>query len=149
MRGRIVILIDDGVATGASLHAALAVLRRAQPARIMVAVPVATSEACAVLCAEVDEILCAWTPEPFHAVGHWYEDLRRPATAKSATCSKGPRPRKMASPLRGAGAPGPPEAIGSDGSSKPVGRKVPPATPPFGAHGGEGVSSPPASSPRR
>ena len=73
--GRIVILIDDGVATGASIRAALAVLRRARPARIVVAVPVAAPEACAALRAEVDEVICAWTPEPFHAVGHWYEDF--------------------------------------------------------------------------
>ena len=75
MRGRIVILIDDGVATGASLRAALAVLRRARPARIVVAVPVAAPEACAAFRAEVDEVICAWTPEPFHTVGHWYEDF--------------------------------------------------------------------------
>ena len=75
VRGRIVILIDDGVATGASLRAALVVLRRARPARIVVAVPVAAPEACAALRAEVDEVVCAWTPEPFHAVGHWYEDF--------------------------------------------------------------------------
>jgi len=75
VRGRIVILIDDGVATGASLRAALVVLRRARPARIVVAVPVAAPEACAALRAEVDEVICAWTPEPFHAVGHWYEDF--------------------------------------------------------------------------
>jgi predicted phosphoribosyltransferase len=75
VRGRIVILIDDGAATGASLHAALAVLRRARPARIVVAVPVAAPEVCAALRAEVDEVICAWTPEPFHTVGHWYEDF--------------------------------------------------------------------------
>ena len=75
VRGRIVLLIDDGVATGASIRAALAVLRRARPARIVVAVPVAAPEAYAALRAEVDEVICAWTPEPFHAVGHWYEDF--------------------------------------------------------------------------
>jgi predicted phosphoribosyltransferase len=75
VRGRIVILIDDGVATGASIRAALVVLRRARPARIVVAVPMAAPEACAALRAEVDEVICAWTPEPFHTVGHWYEDF--------------------------------------------------------------------------
>ena len=75
VRGRIVILIDDGVATGASIRAALAVLRRARPARIVVAVPVAAPEACAALRAEVDEVICAWAPEPFHTVGHGYEDF--------------------------------------------------------------------------
>ena len=79
VRGRIVLLIDDGMATGASIRAALAVLRRARPARIVVAVPVAAAEACAALRAEVDEVICAWTPEPFHAVGHWYEDFAPPS----------------------------------------------------------------------
>jgi predicted phosphoribosyltransferase len=82
VRGRIVILIDDGVATGASLRAALAVLRRARPARIVVAVPVAAPEACAALRAEVDEVICAWTPEPFHAVGYWYADFAPPSDAE-------------------------------------------------------------------
>ena len=103
VRGRIVILIDDGVATGASIRAALAVLRRARPARIVVAVPVAAPEACAALRAEVDEVICAWTPEPFHAVGHWYEDfappsdgevrdlLGRSARSKSAVADPGRR----------------------------------------------------------
>ena len=68
-------LIDDGVATGASIRAALAVLRRTRPARIVVAVPVAAPAACAALRAEVDEVICAWTPEPFHKVDHWYEDF--------------------------------------------------------------------------
>jgi predicted phosphoribosyltransferase len=75
VHGRIVILIDDGVATGASMRAALAVLRRARPARIIVAVPVAAPEACAAFRAEVDEVICAWMPEPFYAVGHWYQDF--------------------------------------------------------------------------
>jgi predicted phosphoribosyltransferase len=75
VRGRIVILIDDGVATGASIRAALAVLRHARPARIVVAVPVAAPEAGAALRAEVDEVICAWMPEPFHTVGHWYADF--------------------------------------------------------------------------
>ena len=81
VRGRIVILIDDGVATGASLHAALVVLRRARPARIVVAVPVAAPEACAALRAEVDEVICARTPDLFHAVGHWYADFAPPSDA--------------------------------------------------------------------
>jgi predicted phosphoribosyltransferase len=79
VRGRTVILIDDGMATGASLRAALAVLRRSRPARIVVAVPVAAPEARAALRVDVDEVVCAWTPEPFHAVGHWYVDFAPPS----------------------------------------------------------------------
>ena len=75
MRGKIVILVDDGVATGACMRAALAVLRQARPARIVVAVPVASAETCDELRDEVDEVICSWTPEPFFAVGHWYEDF--------------------------------------------------------------------------
>ena len=70
VRGKIVILVDDGVATGACMRAALAVLRQARPARIVVAVPVASAETCDELRNEVDEVICSWTPEPFFAVGH-------------------------------------------------------------------------------
>jgi putative phosphoribosyl transferase len=75
VRGRTVILIDDGLATGSSMRAAVAALRRLEPARIVVAVPVAASATCQELQAEVDEVVCARTPEPFYAVGLWYEDF--------------------------------------------------------------------------
>jgi putative phosphoribosyl transferase len=74
-RGRTVILVDDGLATGATMQAAIAALRRQQPARIVVAVPTASPETCDALRAMVDEVVCAITPEPFHAVGRWYEDF--------------------------------------------------------------------------
>jgi putative phosphoribosyl transferase len=74
-RGKTVILIDDGLATGASMRAAVAALRQARPARIVVAVPVAARDTCAELSDEVDEVVCAWTPEPFFAVGEWYDDF--------------------------------------------------------------------------
>jgi erythromycin esterase-like protein len=75
VRGRTVILIDDGLATGATMRAAVSALRQLQPARIIVAVPTASAETCDELKAEVDEIVCAITPVPFHAVGYWYEDF--------------------------------------------------------------------------
>src|SRR6202171_6330689 len=75
VRGRTVILVDDGLATGATMHAAIAALRQLQPAHIAVAVPTASPETCEELKAEVDEVVCAITPEPFHAVGYWYEDF--------------------------------------------------------------------------
>jgi predicted phosphoribosyltransferase len=75
VRGRTVILVDDGLATGATMHAAIAALRQQEPARIVVAVPTAAPETCNVLRAEVDDVVCAITPEPFHAVGLWYEDF--------------------------------------------------------------------------
>jgi predicted phosphoribosyltransferase len=75
VRGRTVILIDDGLATGATMLAAVKALRQLQPARIVVAVPTASPDICEMLRAEVDEVICAITPEPFHAVGLWYEDF--------------------------------------------------------------------------
>ncbi len=74
-RDRTVILIDDGLATGASMRAAVAGLRAQHPARIVVAVPAAATETCDAFQTEVDEIVCAVTPEPFYGVGHWYEDF--------------------------------------------------------------------------
>jgi predicted phosphoribosyltransferase len=75
VRGKTVILIDDGLATGASMRAAIAALRQQHPARLVVAVPIAAPTTCAELRDEVDEIVCARTPEPFHAVGLWYDDF--------------------------------------------------------------------------
>lgn len=75
VRGRTVILIDDGLATGSTMRAAVAALRLQQPARIVVAVPVAAPSTCDELRTEVDQIVCAMTPEPFHGVGQWYEDF--------------------------------------------------------------------------
>src|SRR4051812_45679611 len=75
VRGRVVILIDDGLATGSSMRAAVAALRRLGPARVVVAVPIGAPETCALLQDEADEVLCGRTPEPFYAVGRWYDDF--------------------------------------------------------------------------
>jgi predicted phosphoribosyltransferase len=75
VRGRVVILIDDGLATGSTMRAAVAALRRLGPARVVVAVPVGAPETCAELRREADEVVCARTPEPFYAVGRWYVDF--------------------------------------------------------------------------
>jgi predicted phosphoribosyltransferase len=75
VRGRIVILVDDGLATGSTMRAAVAALRQQGPSRIVVAVPVAAPPTCEALRAEADEVVCAVTPEPFWAVGLWYEDF--------------------------------------------------------------------------
>jgi erythromycin esterase-like protein/predicted phosphoribosyltransferase len=75
VRGRIVILVDDGLATGATMHASIQALRPLKPARIVVAVPTASPEACEEMKAEADEVVCAVTPEPFDAVGCWYQDF--------------------------------------------------------------------------
>ena len=75
VRGRTVILVDDGLATGSTMKAAAAALRKQDPARIVVAVPVAAEATCRSLRAEVDEVVCGTTPEPFRAVGLWYRDF--------------------------------------------------------------------------
>jgi len=75
VRGRTVILVDDGLATGSTMRAALAALRQQGPARLVVAVPVGAAETCADFRAEADEVVCARTPEPFYAVGLWYNDF--------------------------------------------------------------------------
>ncbi len=74
-RGRTIILVDDGLATGSTMRAAVAALRLQQPERIIVAVPVAAPSTCEEFKAEVDEIVCVLTPEPFQAVGLWYENF--------------------------------------------------------------------------
>jgi predicted phosphoribosyltransferase len=75
IRGRVVILIDDGLATGATMRAAVAALRKQHPAAVVVAVPVASPQVCEEFQPLVDDIVCAHTPEPFHAVGLWYRDF--------------------------------------------------------------------------
>ena len=73
--GKTVILVDDGLATGSTMRAAVAALRQQGPARIVVAVPVAAPSTCQELRREVDEIVCFATPEPFMAVGRFYDDF--------------------------------------------------------------------------
>jgi predicted phosphoribosyltransferase len=75
VKGRTVILIDDGLATGSTMRAAAAALRKLGPARIVVAVPVSAPETCDEFREEVDEVVCAATPEPFRGVGLWYKDF--------------------------------------------------------------------------
>jgi len=75
LEGKTAILVDDGLATGATMRAAALAVRKHNPARVIVAVPVAAAETCDEFRADVDEIVCALTPSPFHAVGLWYEDF--------------------------------------------------------------------------
>jgi putative phosphoribosyl transferase len=75
VRGKTVIVVDDGLATGSSMRAAVEALRRKGAARIIAAVPVASPTTCAEFESEVDEVICAVTPEPFWAVGQWYKDF--------------------------------------------------------------------------
>src|SRR3712207_4070860 len=75
VRDRVVILVDDGLATGSSMRAAVAAVRRQQPGRVVVAVPVGAPDTCLGLRREVDEVVCARTPDPFWSVGQWYQDF--------------------------------------------------------------------------
>ena len=75
LSGKTVILIDDGLATGSTMRAAVAALRQEGPSRVVAAVPVAAPATCNALRDIADEIVCAMTPEPFRAVGYWYHDF--------------------------------------------------------------------------
>ncbi len=82
LAGKTVVLVDDGLATGATMWAAVVALRQLNPAHIVVAVPAAAPETCAAFAPEVDEIVCAITPEPFGGVGRWYEDFGQTSDAE-------------------------------------------------------------------
>ena len=75
IRDRTVVLVDDGLATGSTMRAAALAIRAQEPAHLVVAVPVAPAETCAALKREADEVICLISPEPFFAVGNWYEDF--------------------------------------------------------------------------
>jgi erythromycin esterase-like protein/predicted phosphoribosyltransferase len=79
VRGRTMILVDDGLATGATMSAAIEALRQQNPARIVVAVPTASPDTCEEMKKKADDVICAVTPEPFHAVGRWYQDFSQTA----------------------------------------------------------------------
>jgi predicted phosphoribosyltransferase len=80
--GRTVILVDDGLATGASMHAAVSALRKEHPKRIVVAVPIGAPETCNAMRVAADDVVCAATPEPFLAIGLWYDDFSQTTDAE-------------------------------------------------------------------
>jgi putative phosphoribosyl transferase len=75
LRGRTVIVVDDGLATGSTMRAAVQAIRQQHPAHLVVAVPVGAPQTCRALSAEADEVVCAAMPDPFQAVGLWYRDF--------------------------------------------------------------------------
>lgn len=81
---RTIILIDDGIATGSTLRAAIATLQSQEPKAIVVAVPVAPLSTCNLLQGDVAEVICLATPEPFYAIGQWYDDFSQ--TADEEVC---------------------------------------------------------------
>jgi predicted phosphoribosyltransferase len=82
VRGRVVLLIDDGLATGSTMKAAVQAVRARAPARIVVAVPVGAPQSCAELAGIADEVVCARQPERFAAVGQWYADFEQTSDAE-------------------------------------------------------------------
>lgn len=75
LRGRTVIVVDDGLATGATMHAALLAIRQQEPAHLVMAVPVGAADSCQALQGVADEVVCVAMPEPFRAVGLWYRQF--------------------------------------------------------------------------
>jgi putative phosphoribosyl transferase len=75
VRGRTVILVDDGLATGSTMRAAIAAVRQQRPKKVVVAVPVAARSTCADLQEEADEMVCLYAPLQFYAVGQWYQNF--------------------------------------------------------------------------
>ncbi|HEY6892861.1 MAG TPA: phosphoribosyltransferase [Rhodanobacteraceae bacterium] len=82
VEARIVIIVDDGLATGSTMLAAARAVKRRSPKEVVIAVPVAAAETCRILRAEVDDVVCAFTPEPFRAVGLWYDDFTQVSDAE-------------------------------------------------------------------
>jgi len=82
LRGRVVLLIDDGLATGATMLVAARYVRALKPAKVIVGAPVGSAQACALLRKEVDELVCLATPPSFMAVGEWFRDFRQVSDAE-------------------------------------------------------------------
>jgi predicted phosphoribosyltransferase len=98
VRGKTVILIDDGVATGSTMRAAIQALKAQKPAKLIVGVPTAATSTCHELRAEVDGFVALITPEPFYGVGQWYEDFGQTSDAEVTELLK--RARTEAAPAR-------------------------------------------------
>ena len=80
--GRMVILVDDGIATGATMHAAVAAIKQRKPSRIIIAVPTAAPSTCDEFALEVDELVCIIRPEPFISVSYWYKQFSQTSDAE-------------------------------------------------------------------
>jgi predicted phosphoribosyltransferase len=82
LAGKVVVLVDDGLATGSTMKAAVQAVRKLRPSRVVVAVPVGSAEACAALKEVADEVICARIPRAFSAVGEWYLDFSETSDAE-------------------------------------------------------------------
>ncbi|HET7599358.1 MAG TPA: phosphoribosyltransferase family protein [Gemmatimonadales bacterium] len=97
VEGKTVVLVDDGVATGSTMLAAIAALRRKHPAMIVAAAPVMSAEARAAIGAAADGCVCLEAPEPFHAVGAWYHDFGQTSDEEVQSLLRAARARRDAS----------------------------------------------------
>lgn len=86
IHGRLVVLVDDGLATGFTMRAAIAAVRERGPARLVVAAPVGAVDTCAEIAREVGTLICPLQPEPFHAVGLWYRDFAETSDDEVREC---------------------------------------------------------------
>lgn len=86
LAGRTVLVVDDGLATGATMRAAVRAVRAAGPRRVVVAVPVAAAETCRSLAADADDVVCPLAPEGFRSVGGWYQDFSTTSDAEVRRC---------------------------------------------------------------
>jgi predicted phosphoribosyltransferase len=86
LHAKTVVLVDDGLATGATMRAAVQAIRLREPAAVIVAVPVAAESSCRELEAKADEVICALTPEPFFGVGQFYDDFRQTTDEEVREC---------------------------------------------------------------
>jgi len=103
LAGKTVILIDDGLATGATMRAAVRAVKNARPARVVVAVPIGAPEACAEIRGDADEVICAVTPRAFRAVGLWYEDFSQTTDEEVQhllAAHRGEEPWESSAPIR-------------------------------------------------
>lgn len=102
LRGRVVILVDDGLATGSTMRAAVRAVRESRPARIVVAVPVGSKEASRRADAEADEVVCLATPDRFFAVGEWYREFEQVGDAEVEKLLRESREQLRRHPVRAA-----------------------------------------------
>jgi putative phosphoribosyl transferase len=94
LAGQVVVIVDDGLATGATMHAAVEAVRVRHPARVIVAAPVASTSACAALREVADDCVCVASPEPFYGVGKWYDDFSQTTDHEVMTLLDGAYRRK-------------------------------------------------------